>query len=346
MNRITFCRLFVIVGILLGSAFTASAATTVAVSGGNFVNDRDGAAAFVFEVLQTELSARPGIELVDRKKLHDLLAEQGLGASGLTGEKAAQFGKLVGAGYFVFGESIKAGDRLALNCRVVQVDSGVLKPVLVTIEKDEDPMAAGARIATQVNEAITRLAGRPVQGAEAAPEFKFPEGTRRPVLAIRIPETSASPDQRRPDPAAEKSLESFFLKHEFKVIQLSRPSQGVEAAGAAGPAHAAGHAPALHLEGPEHEALLNEARAKGAEVIILGIATSDRATQIGQFSAARARVEFAAVATQTSKVIATTSGYGTGTDLSSFVAEKKAIESAASAIVTGFTKSIVDGFSR
>ena len=340
MNRITFCRLFVIAGILLGSAFTASAATTVAVSGGNFLNDRDGAAAFVFEVLQTELAARPGIELVDRKKLHDLLAEQGLGASGLTGGRAAQFGKLVGAGYFVFGESIKAGDRLALNCRVVQVDSGVLKPVLVTIEKDEDPMAAGARAATQVNEAITRLAGRPVQGAEAAPEFKFPAGARRPVLAIRIPETSATPNQRRPDPAAEKSLESFFIKHDFKVIQLSRPSQGVESSGATG------HAPALHLEGPEHEALLTEARAKGADVIILGIATSDRATQIGQFSAARARVEFAAVATQTSKVIATTSDYGTGTDLSGFVAEKKAIESAASAIVASFTKKIVEGFGR
>jgi len=340
MTRISFCRLVVIAGILFGSAFTASAATTVAISGGSFVNDRDGAAAFVFEVLQTELSARPDIELVDRKKLHDLLAEQGLGASGLTGEKAAQFGKLVGAGYFVFGESIKAGERLALNCRVVQVDSGVLKPVLVTIGKDEDPMAAGARLATQVNEAITKLAGRPVQGAEASSEFKLPEGARRPVLAIRIPEASASPEQRRPDPAAEKAIESFFLKHEFKVVQLSRPSQGVERTGVGG------HAPALHLEGPEHEALLTEARAKGAEVIILGIATSDRATQIGQFSAARARVEFAAVATQTSKVIATTSGYGTGTDLSSFVAEKKAIESAASTIVASFTKSIVEGFGR
>ena len=93
-------------------------------------------------------------------------------------------------------------------------------------------------------------------------------------------------------------------------MQLSRPSQGVEAAAGSHPA------PALHLEGAEHEALLAEARAKGAEVIILGIATSDRGTQIGQFSAARARVEFAALDVRSSKVFATTSGYGTGADLS------------------------------
>ena len=341
MTPVRLVKILLVTALIAGSAFTTSAATTVAVTGANFTNDKDGIAAFVFEVLQTELSARPDIELVDRKKLNDLLAEQGLGASGLTGEKAAQVGKLVGAGYYVFGESIKAGDRVALNCRVVQVDTGILKPILLPIGKDEDPMAAGARLANQVTEAITKLSGRPVQGAaEGAPEFVLPAGAARPVLAIRIPETSATPNQRRPDPAAEKSIESFFLKHEFKVVQLSRPSQSVDNAGVAGTA------PALHLEGAEHEALLNEARAKGADVIILGIATSDRATQIGQFSAARARVEFAAVATQTSKVIATTSGYGTGTDLSSFVAEKKAIESASSAVVPGFTKRIVEGFRR
>ena len=338
MNLIRLVKSLIFAAAIPGNAFAASAATTIAVTGANFAGDKDGLSAFVFEVMQTELSARPDIELVDRKKLHDLLAEQGLGASGLTNEKAARIGKLVGATYYVFGESIRAGERVAVNCRVVQVETGVLKPILASLGKDEDPMAAGTRLANQVVDAISKLSGRPAHAAaEAAPPFVLPAGATRPVLAMRIPETSANPHPR-PDPAAEKSLEAFFLQHEFKVVQLSRPSQGVENTGAPGSARP------LHLEGPEHEALLNEARGKGADVLILGIATSDRATQIGQFSAARARVEFAAMDTHTSKVLATTSGYGTGTDLSSFVAEKKAIESATSTLVAGFARKIVEGF--
>ncbi|GDX11298.1 hypothetical protein LBMAG57_30700 [Verrucomicrobiota bacterium] len=338
MKSIRHIHRLVLAAIILICTFDASGATTVAVAAADFTKDKDGLAAFVFEVLQTELSARPDIELVDRKKLSEMLAEQGLGASGLTGEKAAQAGKLVGAGYYVFGESMKAGDRLAVSCRVVQVETGVLKPILVQVGKDEDPMAVGARLAKQVEEAIAKLSGRPSQAVTDAAPFSLPAGAVRPTLALRIPETSATPQQRRPDPAAEKALEAFFLKHEFKIVQLSRPSQGVEAAGISG------HAPALHLEGAEHEALLLEARGKGADVIILGIATSDRGTQIGQFAVARARVEFAAVDTRTSKVLATTSGYGTGSDLSSFVAEKKAIESAATMLVPILAKKIVEGY--
>jgi hypothetical protein len=237
----------------------------------------------------------------------------------------------VGAEYYVFGDSLVAGNRVAVNCRVVQVQTGLLRPVLVSVGRDEDPAVAGARAATLVHEAITKLAGRPAKDDEHAPEFSLPANAARPVIAMRIPETSATPEQRRPDPAAEKSVESFLLKYNFKLVQLSRPSQGL------------GHGNnALHLEGPEHDALLAEARDKGAEVIILGIATSDRAAQIGQFSAARARVEIAAVNTRTSNVMATAATYGTGTDLSSFVAEKKAIESAMSALLPGFTKKLVE----
>ena len=320
---------------LLACMGDARAGTTVAVSASNFANDKDGAAAFVFEVLQTELAAKPGIELVDRKKLHDVLAEQGLGAGGFTGEKAAQVGKLVGAGYYVFADSLVAGNKVAVTCRVVQVETGLLQPVLVPVGRDEDPMVAGARAGKQVADAIAKLAGRAAAEEKQAPEFKLPANAVLPVIAMRIPEASATPQQRRPDPAAEKALESFFLRHGFKLVQLSRPSQSVDAA-----------TPALHLEGPAHEALLAEARDKGAGVIILGIATSDRATQIGQFSAARARVELAAVDARTSKVLAATSGYGTGTDLSAFVAEKKAIESAANSLLPAFTTKIAEGAAR
>jgi hypothetical protein len=80
------------------------------------------------------------------------------------------------------------------------------------------------------------------------------------------------------------------------------------------------------------------------EVIILGVATSERATQIGNFTAARARVELSAVRVGDSRILATTSGYGVGSDLSNFVAEKKAIESATEKIQAAFAEKIIVAF--
>lgn len=313
----------------------ASGAITLAVNQTNAANGKDGLAAFAFEVLQVELAGDAAYELVDRKRLHELLSEQALGASGLTNDQAAKIGKLVGAKYYIFGETMTSGARSAINCRVVQVETGVLKPILISMGKDEDPMAVGTRLAQQVRDAVTKLEGRvatEVADAKELGKLKVPTESVRPVVAFRIPETSTTPQGRAADPAAEKALEDFFLTNEFKIVALSRPSQM-----AAPPA-------ALHLEGPEHEALLREARDKGVQVLVLGIATSDRAAQIGSFTAARARVELAAVDTRSSQVLATVSGYGTGTDPSQFVAEKKAIESAVQHLQGAFGSKIVGGF--
>jgi len=74
------------------------------------------------------------------------------------------------------------------------------------------------------------------------------------------------------------------------------------------------------------------------------VATSERAAQIGNFSTARARVELAAVRTNDSRILATTSGYGVGSDLSPFVAEKKAIESATEKLQGEFARKAVQAF--
>jgi len=47
---------------------------TLAVSDRELANDADGTGAFLFEVLQVELSAQPDYELVDRKRLQNLLS--------------------------------------------------------------------------------------------------------------------------------------------------------------------------------------------------------------------------------------------------------------------------------
>jgi hypothetical protein len=335
----------------LATLASARAAISVAISPPVTTAGTTGVGAFVFEVLETQLSGKADYDLVDRNRLTAVLAEQSLGAAGLTQDQAAKLGKLVGAKYYVFGESKQAGERTAIQCRVTQVETGLLKPVLLIVASDEDPMKAGDELATRVNDAIIKLEGKAATeqaAAETSQKLNLPADAKRPTVAFRIPEVSVTPQARTADPAAEKSLESFLQANGCKMVQLSRPSQAVTPAPVATITVLTAPSPVVpagaHLEGKEHEALLTEARAKGVEVIILGVATSERATQIGHFTAARARVELSAVRVRDSRILATTSGYGVGSDLSNFVAEKKAIESATSKIQAAFAEKIIVAF--
>lgn len=329
--------------LVFSASMLMAAATTVAVSPRPAAADADGVSSFIFEALEVELAGRDGMELVDRKRLSDLLAEQSLGAANMTGEQAAKVGKLVGANYYVFGETSAAGDRTAIKCRVVQVETGVFQPVLLVTAKDGDPMAAGADLAKRVGQAIDKLEGRAKtedEASKAETALEIPEGTKLPVIAFRIPEVSVTPQGRTADPAAEKSLEGYFQKNGCKLVQLSRPGQSAAAADILAGTTAIGQ----HLEGAEHEALIAEAKTKGVDVLILGVAASERATQVGNFSAARARVEFAAVRVRDSHILATTSGYGVASDISTFVAEKKAIEAATGKLRKDFAARIIAAF--
>ncbi len=279
-------------------------------------DSKDDVGQFVFEVMQMKVSENANYELVHRDKLSDVLEELQLGAAGITNDQAVKLGNLVGAKYLIFGSDMSVAGNQAVNCRVIQVSTGVFKPVLATMVKDEDPMNFGARLAAQVITAIVKLEGRQSEvSSTLVSKFEIPKGAALPAVAIRVPESSAT-KQMRPDPAAEKTLEVFLQTHAFKLVKLSKPSQAVSADSA------------VQLESEEHEKLLSEAREKGVGVLILGAATSDISTRIGGFTAARARVELSLVSTSDSRILASGSQYGTGTDVSDFVAEKKAIEAA------------------
>jgi len=332
----------ILVGLVHCATSLFAAATTVA------INPRpattEGVGSFVFEVLEVELSGRENIELVDRKRLNDLLTEQSLGASGMTGEQAAKIGKLVGANYYVFGETAEAGKNTAIKCRVVQVETGVFQPVLIIAKTEQDPMEAGADLAVKVGEAIDKLEGREKAAevnAENTAKLDFPEGTKLPVFSFRIPEVSLTPRAANADPAAEKSLEGFLQENGCKLVQLSRPSQSIQADAAL---ISGNSSLGQHLEGEEHKALIAEAKENQVDILILGIAASQQASRIGDFNAARARVELAAVRVSDNKILATTSGYGVGTDISVFVAEKKAIESATEKIRHDFATRAITAF--
>jgi len=307
--------------------------------------------SILLEVLEVELADQPGIELVDRARLREIIAEQELGEAGITGEQAAKFGKLVGANYYIFGQSSRVGERSMVRCRVVQVDTGVYRPAMVLLADDEDPMTAGMELAKKVRAEIAKLDERvPAadDGSTESPALQMPEGGKRPVVAFRIPETSVTPGALTADPACEKAIEAYMLKNDFKLVHLSRPSQSEDVGSGprAGFLNGTTPATARHLEGKEHEELFKEALAKKVDIIVVGIAASQSATQIGRFHTARARVELAAVNTSDRSILAVTDGYGIATDLSLFVAEKKAITNATQKLNQRFAQDILDAFNK
>jgi TolB-like protein len=113
-----------------GGAQTAAPRPTLALM--NFTNaalinraDYEPLEWSVPELISTRLARNPEIDLVDRRRLQQLLDEQNLGASGRTeSESAARVGRLLGAKYMVFGTvMIDRRNRLRMDARVLEVET-------------------------------------------------------------------------------------------------------------------------------------------------------------------------------------------------------------------------------
>lgn len=91
------------------------------------------------QILITELSQNPAMRVVDRSVIHDIIAEQDLGASGrVDAGTAAKVGKLVGARYVFTGGFNDVNKDFRLDGRIVDVETGeIVKADQVTGKRDD-----------------------------------------------------------------------------------------------------------------------------------------------------------------------------------------------------------------
>jgi TolB-like protein len=91
------------------------------------------------DMMITDLAAMPSLQIVEREKLNQVLAELKLGRSKFIDPRTAQkLGKGLAAEYIVTGSYILSGATLRLDCRVVQVTTGrVLASEKVEGPKDD-----------------------------------------------------------------------------------------------------------------------------------------------------------------------------------------------------------------
>jgi TolB-like protein len=91
------------------------------------------------QILITELSQNAALRVVDRSVIHEIIAEQDLGASGrVDAGTAAKVGKLVGARYVFTGGFNDVNKDFRLDGRIVDVETGeIVKADQVTGKRDE-----------------------------------------------------------------------------------------------------------------------------------------------------------------------------------------------------------------
>ncbi|GAA5496167.1 hypothetical protein Rhal01_02349 [Rubritalea halochordaticola] len=290
--------------------------------------DPSGFGVFVRDALESSLTEKSQIILIDRAKLTTSLSESA--TSEIQSTTTSSNLKITGANFAVYPKISTFNKNTIFTFKVVDLSSTSYRSTMVKADENSDPMEIVSKSADQIVDCIAKLSKQELsrESSKGSTAWSLDKSKPRFTVAIRIPEASAQ--NQNPDPAGEKQLSSVLLNNAFTIKQLSRPSQSTSIQNA------------LHLEGKEHEALMDECRKKGVEILILGLASSDRATQLGTYSVASARVELSAIRVSDSKVLASSKGYGKASDMSQMVAEKKAIEDAVTRLAPQFIESMVD----
>jgi len=264
----------------------------------------------LWTVTMAELGNAEGLVLVDRKSLHDALAEMALGEQQLaSAEGASRVGKILGANYLVNAKCAKAKDLVLVTVQVVDIATSRTQSGYETVTAEDTP-ALGRAIAVLARKTLDRI--RPADGAEAvaAPlRPVLPADAPRPRVAVFIPEQHVNQEVR--DPAAETELVRRLLEEKFPVVDLAiRAAMAREA-------------------GNPLETAVRLGREKDLDYIIYGEAISERSDRVGSFTGGRARVEVKVVHVRTGAIVLSESAYGGATDLAETVAGKKALQNAA-----------------
>lgn len=104
----------------------------------------------VSAMLVTELIGRPGLKVVERAQLQDLLTEQRLSLSGRVDENTAlEVGKLLGAQYVIHGQVTSIADNLRMDMRAVNVETSEIMEVQKLSGRTDDLLDVVVKLADQ-----------------------------------------------------------------------------------------------------------------------------------------------------------------------------------------------------
>ncbi len=118
-------------------------------NGGSYGQDKEDFEALqvgLAQMLTTEFGVNPGMRVVDRREITNLLKEQDLATSGRVDQNtAARIGRLVGARYMVFGNFVDFYGDFRIDARIVNVETSEI----VKTEKVRDKQRRSRKVPTE-----------------------------------------------------------------------------------------------------------------------------------------------------------------------------------------------------
>ena len=122
------------------------------------------------DLLVGELAANPGIRLVERKQVRQLLDEQELaGTRAIDAQTAVRVGRLLGVQHMIFGGFVTdRSGTMQLHARAVNVETGVIEHVERVSDRTDNFMAMVSRLAQQLSGGM-KLPAPPARTPDAGP---------------------------------------------------------------------------------------------------------------------------------------------------------------------------------
>ena len=130
--------------------------------------------AGIADILTSELSANPGIRVIERDQLDKLVAEQNLTGNGSVDKATAVLvGKLLGVHHMIFGSYVSdRKERVRFDARAVNVETGEIEHVETVSGKLDDFSDLITTLASKLNTGL-KLPAMPVHTAQAPAKPPF-----------------------------------------------------------------------------------------------------------------------------------------------------------------------------
>lgn len=174
------------------------------------------------QMLITDLREIPGVDVVERSRIQEVLDEIELGHSGKVDEvTAARIGKLVGARWMVMGGFFELGGTLRIDARLVEVETGKIVFASGVNDASHQFMGLEKRLALDLRDALAEVA--PKAGKVGPSPATKPSPSVKPTLAPPSP-SPASPKRRAADGAAPAERKPFeaALKYSEGLMALDK----------------------------------------------------------------------------------------------------------------------------
>lgn len=134
------------------------------------VQDLSNLGTGIAMMLTTEMMRNPRVEMVERDRIQELIAEQRLTLGGMVDESTAiEVGRLVGAHYMLFGTYTDVMSRLRVDVRVVNVETGRLEEAKEVTRPREELFDMVTQLAGDIFEELELESSRDLPSRDPVP---------------------------------------------------------------------------------------------------------------------------------------------------------------------------------